>query len=100
MLGAEVKGLGAEILTDRLSLIDLHATYRVGGTAPGGQPEERSKDHEPEHIEQELVVHRERAEDVTARRPRPGWDQPTGAEQSIDYQRGGDHRDEHQRDYP
>ena len=62
MLRAEVEGLCAES-GDRLP-VHLHPAHRVGRAAASRKREERPEDRDAEHVQHELVVDRDRAEDV------------------------------------
>src|ERR1019366_1928921 len=64
LLAAEIERFGADLQRDRLRLVDLHAADDVPGPAARGDREQRDEDRQAEDVGDELVVERDRAEDV------------------------------------
>src|SRR5436190_18428106 len=81
---AEVVGFLAELPLEGFRAIDLHPAHRIRDAAAGCEPEHGREDQQAEHVERELVVHLDRAEDVAPARPRPARYEPDGAKDAGD----------------
>ena len=82
----------------RLLAVDRHPADRIPGTAPERQRHEPGRDEEKDDVQRRGVVPRDRTlGDRLDRRP-VRRNEAERAEDSVDDQRGGDHRREHDRD--
>src|SRR5256885_73103 len=66
VLGTEVDGLFCVLDGERLPAVHMHAADWIARAAPNGQIHERGEHDHGDHVEEELVVERNRAKDVAA----------------------------------